>query len=73
MSQSDELAKHTKEAADLAGVEAEISKVTDMKEITARGVLLTPALAVDGKIVSSGRVLTAGDIKKILQEERSER
>lgn len=47
-------------------IQAEISKVTDIGKITEYGVMMTPALAVDGKIVSSGKVLNRDEIKKLL-------
>ncbi len=47
-------------------ITAEISKVTDIDEITGYGVMMTPALAVDGTVVSSGAVLSKDEIKKIL-------
>ena len=45
---------------------ADISKVTDITKITEYGVMMTPALAVDGKVVSAGKVLNKDEIKKIL-------
>ena len=45
---------------------AEISKVTDIDKITDYGVMMTPALAIDGKVVSSGRVLNKDEIKKLI-------
>jgi hypothetical protein len=42
--------------------------VTDYGEIAARGVLQTPGLVIDGKVVSYGRVPTAGDIAAWLVE-----
>jgi len=47
-------------------IQAEIGKVTDIGTITEYGVMMTPALAVDGTVVSSGKVLSKDDIKKIL-------
>lgn len=47
-------------------VQAEIGKVTDIDKITEYGVMMTPALAVDGAVVSSGKVLSKDEIKKIL-------
>lgn len=38
------------------GTDAEIVKVSDMKEIVSRGIMRTPALAVNGKVVCAGRV-----------------
>ena len=48
------------------GLDAEITKVTDIMEITSRGVMLTPALVVDGLVESSGRVPSAEEIQEML-------
>ncbi len=48
------------------GVDAEVTKVTDINEITARGVMMTPALVVDGEVKASGRVLSPEEIQKML-------
>lgn len=53
-------------AAKEMGIEYTISKVQEIKEIAARGVTMTPALAVDGKVVSSGTIPTAEKIKEYL-------
>ena len=47
-------------------VQAEIGKVTDIDKITEYGVMMMPALAVDGAVVSFGKVLSKDEIKKIL-------
>ena len=47
-------------------VQAEIGKVTDIDKITEYGVMMTPALAVDGVVVSAGKVLSKEEIKKII-------
>jgi small redox-active disulfide protein 2 len=62
------LAANAKEAATLAGVEVEIVKVTDYGEIMAYGIMSTPGLVVDGKVVSYGRVPSANDIVAWLSE-----
>ena len=49
-------------AVALAKVEAEIVKVTDMQEIIAGGVLKTPGLMINGKLVSSGRIPAPGTV-----------
>ena len=51
-----------REAVVLAGIDAEIRHVTDYAEIAAKGVMNTPGLIIDGKVVSTGRVPSAGDI-----------
>ena len=62
------LERAAREAVAMAGVEAEVRHVTDYAEIAARGVLQTPGLVIDGKVVSDGRVPTAGDIAGWLVE-----
>ena len=48
------------------GFEARFEKVEKIADIMKFGVMVTPALAVDGVVKSSGRVLSADDIKKFL-------
>ncbi len=50
------------------GVDAEIEKVQDIKEISKFGVMITPALAIDGKVKCSGEIASPDKIKKWLQE-----
>ena len=50
------LEKNVRSAIRKAGVKARICKVEDIGEIMERGILVTPALAVDGDVVVSGRV-----------------
>lgn len=57
-----------REAVAIAGVEAEIVKVVDVREIMARGVMTTPGLVIDGKVVSVGRIPSAGDIAEWLSQ-----
>jgi len=61
------LKENTETALKEAGVAAEIVKVTDFKDIMAYGVMSTPALVIDEKVVSFGKVLKPQDIVKILQ------
>ncbi len=60
------LAANVKAAADKLGLQYQLHKVTDINEITARGVMMTPALVVDGKVKASGRVLSPEEIRKML-------
>ena len=52
------------------GQEPAVEHVTDFVQIAAMGVMTTPALAVDGRVVSSGRVLTKEEAKQLIQEAR---
>ena len=49
------------------GLDYELEKVTDIIKITQLGVMATPGLAVDGKVLVSGRVPSEAEIKKMLQ------
>jgi small redox-active disulfide protein 2 len=60
------LEKLAREAVAGLGVEAEVEKVTDMKEIMAKGVMATPGLAVNGRVVSKGRVPSASEVKSLI-------
>jgi small redox-active disulfide protein 2 len=62
------LEANAREAVSMAGVEAEIRHVTDYREIAAHGVMSTPGLVIDGKVVSVGRIPSAGDIAVWLAE-----
>lgn len=55
-----------KAAADRLGVAYEITHVKDLQEFLRRGVMVTPALAVNGKVVVSGKVPRETEISRIL-------
>jgi small redox-active disulfide protein 2 len=48
------------------GIDAEIEKISDIKEIMNFGVMSTPAIAIDGKVISAGKVLKPEEIKKYI-------
>ncbi len=62
------LAENTEAAAKALGIEYSIEKVTDITEILRFGVMMTPALAVNGDVKSVGRILSVDEIKKALSE-----
>ena len=57
------VAKNALAAVAQLGIQAEVVKVTDITEIASRGVMLTPAVAIDGEIKAVGKVPTVGEIK----------
>jgi len=61
------LAAHAEAAARELGFDYELEKVTDINEIMAFGVMVTPALAVDGQVKVAGRVPSAQEIKEMLR------
>jgi small redox-active disulfide protein 2 len=60
------LMKNVEIAVKELGIVAEIKKVDDIRELIQRGVMLTPALAVDGEMKVSGRVADVKELKEIL-------
>jgi small redox-active disulfide protein 2 len=60
------LAKNVAKAVRELGIEATVEKVTDIVEIADRGVMLTPALSVDGEIKLVGKVATVEELKALL-------
>ena len=64
------LAQHTEAAAQALGLDYELEKVTDMNAIIDAGVMSTPALVVDGKVVSYGKALKKDEVVKILNKVR---
>ena len=63
--------KKLAEAADAAakalGLQYELVKVTDLNEIMKFGVMMTPALAVDGQVKVVGKVPSVEDLQKLLK------
>lgn len=62
------LAQFTEQAVNDLGLKADINKVTDLKQIMALGVMMTPALAVNGTVKVVGRVPSVAEIKALLQQ-----
>lgn len=60
------LEENVKQALSDLGQEISIEHVTDFTEIASYGVMSTPALVIDGKVVSFGKVLTVEEVKKII-------
>ena len=63
-----QLAENANSAAQELDIEVEIEKVTDINEITKFGIMITPGLAIDGQVQSSGKVLGVEEIKTLLAE-----
>jgi small redox-active disulfide protein 2 len=67
-SRCETLAKSVAETVARLGLDCEIAKVTDIAEIVARGVMLTPALVVDGEVLVSGKVPSGEQLEGWLRE-----
>ena len=68
-SKCNKLEAMAKAAADKLGVPFEIKHVQDINAIVQRGVMITPALAIDGRIVVTGRVPSAAELTSWLEAE----
>ena len=62
------LAEKTEAAAKDLGIQYEIEKITDINEIMKFGVMVTPALAVDGQVKLAGKVPSVEEVKNLLTE-----
>ena len=60
------LAEATPTAANQLGLECEIEKVTDINRIVSFGVMMTPALVVDGQVKVAGRVPAIDELKTLI-------
>lgn len=61
------LLKHAKHAVEQSGVNHEVVKISDYAAMAARGILSTPALAVDGQLKFQGKVVSSAEILALLK------
>ncbi len=61
-----QLYENAEAAAKLTGNQVELEKITDLNAIVDAGILITPAFAVDGKIISKGKVLSVEEIAALI-------
>lgn len=66
-SKCNKLYEHAEAAAKELGIEYKMEKISDINKITDMGVMITPALAVDGVVKIAGRVPTVEAIKEMLK------
>ena len=65
----EQLTANAEQAVQGLGLRAEMEKVTEIEEILKFQILMTPGLAINGKVKSAGRVPSAGEIREMLLEE----
>jgi small redox-active disulfide protein 2 len=63
----EKLKHNAEEAVKKSGIEATVEKITDINVITSFGVMMTPALAIDGEVKLVGRVASPDEIAKLLR------
>lgn len=61
------LEENARQALKEAGVDATIEKVTDLDKIMDYGVMITPALVIDEKVLASGKLLSVSDIIALIK------
>jgi len=61
------LSENAEAAAKELGIEYQLEKITQINDIMKMGVMVTPALAIDGQVKSAGKVSTPEEIKSYLQ------
>jgi len=64
----EKLKQNAEEAVGQSNVEATVEKVTDINEITSFGVMMTPALVIDGEVKLVGKLASPDEIAKMLEE-----
>jgi small redox-active disulfide protein 2 len=60
------LAENAQAAINDSGLQAQVEKITDSDRIMEMGVMITPALAIDGQVKSSGKVLDKSEIARLI-------
>lgn len=64
------LEANAKKAVETMGISAQITKVEDIKEIMKYGVMRTPAIVINEKVKSFGKVLSPDQIVKLIEDEQ---
>lgn len=65
-SKCQKLTENARAAIEQSGVECEIEKITDISEITRMGVMMPPALAINGQVKTSGRIPDVDTIRSLI-------
>lgn len=63
----EKLSVNAKQAADNLGLDYEMEKITELNQIMSFGVMTTPGLAIDGKVLVAGKVPSPADIEKLIR------
>lgn len=63
----EKLFQNVQQAVNELNIECNIKKITDINQIISYGIMMTPGLVIDGKVVSSGRVINVQEIQEFLK------
>lgn len=63
-------AQNVQLAVDELGIDAEIVKVEDLNKITKYGVIMTPALVIDGKVITAGKIPSKEEIMEWIKDKK---
>ena len=61
------LYENVQQALSETGKEADVEKIEDLNKMTEYGIMISPALAIDGEVKAVGKVLSIEEIKKLIQ------
>lgn len=61
------LQKNAEEAATNLGIEFEVEKISNIDDIMAAGIMMTPGIAIDGKMIATGNLLNVKQIEDVLK------
>ena len=61
--------ENAKQAVQNLGLDVEVEYITDMEKVMTYGVMSMPAIVVNERVVSMGKVLKAGDVEKLLRKQ----
>lgn len=67
-SKCQELMTQTQKAIEELGIECSVEKISDIQQIINYGVMITPALVIDGQVKVTGKVPSLNDIKKMIEQ-----
>ena len=62
------MGRNVREAVARMGIDAEIEEIHDISVMVSKGIMMTPALGVDGKVLSSGKALTTEEIIEFIKK-----
>ncbi len=66
-----QLAENARQALEQAGVAGEVVKVQNLEEIMSFGVMMTPSLAIDGEVKTTGKLLSVEEIRQLLRPQEA--
>jgi small redox-active disulfide protein 2 len=60
--------RNAREAVAKLGIDATVEEIHDLAVMVSKGIMMTPALGIDGKVISSGKALSTEDIMELIKK-----